>query len=141
VASASHAQEPANASPTLWTGRYTSAPGSIYVFDGGEWAGVTWRGDDAGLGLGEGEVSLHVDDKTSAVIGSADGAIGDVEVQGTLDGDKLTASVLRKDPKDRGLSGVLAATISGDQMRGEMKLSVADARVLREATFTLSRHP
>jgi hypothetical protein len=130
----------ATATPTVatWTGKYTSALGSLYVFDGGEWAGVTWRGDEAGVGLGEGTLTLTVDPTTHGVHGTADGAIGDVVVVGSTAEDTLTASVLRKDPLDRGLTGTLVAKTSGDAMTGSMKLSVANARVIREVTFTLT---
>jgi hypothetical protein len=100
---------------------------------------VTWRGDDAGDGLGEGNLSVTIDRKTGAVHGAADGPIGDTLLVGAMQGETLTASVVRKDPLDRGLTGTAVAKSSGDSVTGTMRLSVANARVVREATFTLAR--
>ncbi len=122
-----------------WSGTYVSTAGSVYVFDAGEYAGVKWRGDEAGAGLGEGPASLTVDRQSGAVHGTAGGPIGDVVLSGSFSGDTLTASVLRKDPLDRGLTGTLIAKKEGDRLVGAMRLSVANARVIREATVTLSR--
>jgi hypothetical protein len=122
-----------------WTGTYVSTAGSLYVFDGGEYAGVWWRGDEAGDGLGEGPVSLTLDRKSGTVRGVAGGPIGDVVLTGALTGDAITASVLRKDPLDRGLTGTAVAKAEGDHLVGTMRLSVANARVIREASLTLTR--
>jgi hypothetical protein len=147
----SAASTPEPRAPTIetWSGKYVSAAGSVYVFDGGEWAGVSWRGDDAGLGLGEGTISLTLDRKAGVILGVAGGAIGDVVISGSLfpeeagspssGGQTITATVGRKDPLDRGLSGTLGAKAEGDKLTGTMRLSAANARVVREASFTLAR--
>ncbi len=123
----------------VWAGTYESEAGSLYVVDGGEWAGVKWRGDDAGLGLGEGTMALTLRRGNRRVTGTGSGAVGDVLFEGTMDGDLLTASVLRKDPLDRGFTGTVVGNVSGDQLVGTMRLSLADARVIRHAKFTLTR--
>jgi hypothetical protein len=123
---------------TTWSGKYTSEPGSLYVFDGGEWASVTWRGDEAGIGLGDGTLTLTVNRETKEVRGTAEGAIGDVVLVGSIADDTVTGSVLRKDPQDRGLTGTLIAKLSGEALSGSMKLSVANARVIREVKFTVT---
>jgi hypothetical protein len=139
--SASPATSAAAAVPSVekWSGTYVSTVGTLYVFDGGEWATVQWRGDEAGLGLGEGTLSLSIDRKSGAVQGVAGGAIGDATLSGTLSGDTLTASVSRKDPLDRGLTGTAVTKASAERMVGTMHLSVANARVIREASVTLHR--
>jgi hypothetical protein len=123
---------------TTWSGKYTSEPGSLYVFDGGEWASVTWRGDEAGIGLGEGTLTLTVNRQTNDVRGTAEGAIGDVVLVGSIADDAVTGSVLRKDPQDRGLTGTLVAKKAGEAISGSMKLSVANARVIREVKFSVT---
>ncbi len=131
----------ADVAPALetWKGRYTTAPGPLYVYDGGEWAGVRWRGDDSGAGLGEGDISLEVNRQSGAVRGTATGAIGEAVLSGDISGDTLMASVLRKDPLDRGFTGTAVLKAEGDKMEGTMKLTVSDARVIREAHVTLTR--
>lgn len=122
-----------------WTGTYVSEVGSFYVFDAGEWAGVTWRGADAGSGLGRGELTLTVERATRRVSGTANGAIGDVVLLGTIDNGTLAASVLRKSPLDGGLAGTAIGEVSRDQIVGTMRLSSGDARLIREARFTVAR--
>jgi hypothetical protein len=129
------------AAPTsveTWTGSYDSQPGSLYVYDGGEWAGVTWRGDEAGTAIGSGTLTLAVNKKSGEVQGTADGAIGSVVLVGSIASDKVTATVARKDPSDRGLTGTLFGTLAGTTLSGSMRLSAPDARVIRDAKFTLS---
>jgi hypothetical protein len=143
--------EPRATTVETWSGKYVSAAGSVYVFDGGEWASVSWRGDDAGLGLGEGTMSVKLDRKAGVIHGVAGGAIGDAVISGALvpeevrspgsRGERIMASVARKDPLDRGLSGTLEATAQGDKLIGTMRLSPANARVVRQASFTLTRDP
>jgi hypothetical protein len=131
---------PATLPDDEWDGSYVSEAGSLYVVDGGEWANVKWRGDDASAGLGRGEVSITVRGAVGRVEGSASGAIGDVVWLGAVDGDTLTASILRKNPSDGGLTGTAVGKVSREQIVGTMRLSLADARVIREAKFTLNRH-
>jgi hypothetical protein len=126
-------------SSETWTGTYDSHPGSIYVVDGGEWAGVRWRGDDASVGLGEGKLSLAMNRTSEEVRGTGEGPIGNVVLSGVVTGGAITLSVSRKDPLDRGLTGTAVAQVSGDKISGTMRLSQADARVIREATLHLVR--
>jgi hypothetical protein len=121
-----------------WTGTYDSKAGSIHVPDGGEWAGFKWRGDDAGDGIGEGSLSLTLDPGSGTVTGAADGVIGPVLLSGTVEEGRVTASVRRKEPSDRGLTGTLVAAQTGDRMEGTMRLSFGDAHLLREVSFRLA---
>jgi hypothetical protein len=139
---ASASGKPAAAAPTgpvAWNGTYSSAPGSMYVYDGGEWKGVHFRGDDASIGLGDGPLTLTVDAKTGIVRGTGTGPIGDVILTGAVTGEELTFSVLRKDTADRGFTGTGSGKLSGDTCEGVMRLSRGDAHVIREAKFTLSK--
>lgn len=135
-ASASAAPAPTS---VRWSGTYTSAPGTFYVRDGGEWKGVHFRGDDAAIALGEGALSFTVDRKTSLLRGAGSGPLGDVVLSGAVTGSEVTFSVLRKDAANRGLTGTGVGTIAGDSLTGTMRLSRGDAHVIREATFTLAK--
>lgn len=130
---------PPRATTVTWTGTYTSTPGSLFVRDGGEWRGVRFRGDDASVGLGEGPLSLTVDTKTGRLTGSGSGPIGDVVLSGAVVGETLTFTVTRKDARDCGLSGTGVGHVDGDSLRGTLRLSQGDARVIREAAFSLAR--
>jgi hypothetical protein len=122
-----------------WRGTYHSAPGSLYVYDGGEWKGVHFRGDDASVALGEGPLSLTVDEKTHVARGALSGPLGEAILTGAVTGDELTFTVLRKDPLDRGLTGTGAGKVSLATTEGTMRLSRSDAHVIREATFSLAK--
>ncbi len=142
AASGTRSEKP-SASPRTtavrWAGTYTSAPGSLYVRDGGEWRGVRFRGDDASAGLGEGPLAMTVDSTTGRLSGTGSGPIGDVILSGTVLGDALAFNVVRKDPTDRGLSGTGVGRVNGESLAGTLRLSQGDARVIREATFSLAK--
>ena len=134
---------PEKAKPVLWTGAYTSSPGSLYVYDGGEWKGVHFRGDDASIGLGEGTLSLTIDPNATALRGTGGGPLGDVILSGALDAKtgELSFTVLRKDTADRGFTGTGVGHVREGTLTGTMRLSRGDAHVIREATFTLKPSP
>lgn len=114
-----------------------SEGGSLYVVDGGEWAGVKWRGDDASAGLGEGNLTITI--RGARVTGTGNGAIGDIVWVGSIEGERLTASIQRKDPLDRGFTGTAVGKASQDHIVGTMRLSGADARLIREVNYSLAR--
>jgi hypothetical protein len=84
-------------------------------------------------------LTLTVDRLGGSVHGVASGPIGDAVLLGTRAGDAITASVSRRDPLDRGFTGTLRLNLSGERLFGTMRLSVSDARLVREASVTLSR--
>jgi hypothetical protein len=129
----------APAGPKTFEGKYTAAAGSLYVPDASDYAGFKFRGEDAATSLGEGTLSLVVDDKTGQVTGTGDGAFGPIVVSGARNGDTVTFSFWRKDPSDQGPTGTGQATVSGDRIEGSLRASPATANVLREAPFTLSK--
>ncbi len=133
----------AKAAPAVWSGSYASKPGPFYVYDGGEWKGVHFRGDDASVGLGDGTLSLTLDPAAPAFHGTGDGALGDVVVTGAFDAKtgEVSFSVTRKDPKDGGFTGTGVGHLAEKTLSGTMRLSRGDAHVIREATFTLAPAP
>jgi hypothetical protein len=140
------AATPKKSAPTTWSGTYTASPGSLYVYDGGEWKGVHFRGDDASIGLGEGPLSFTVDPKTRELRGTASGPLGDVLLTGVVSTDiatdsALSFSVVRKDPADHGLTGIGVAHMGEHTLTGTMRLSRGDAHVIRDVTFTLTPAP
>ena len=119
-----------------WKGSYDATAASLYVPDGGEWAGTKWRGDDAGDGLGAGTVTLTV--LGSHVDGTIDGVLGPAVIDGSFFGDRLSASIRRKDPNDRGFVGVLDGTVKDDKFDGEIHVSsLVNANLLRQAKLEL----
>lgn len=109
------------------------------MYDGGEWKGVRFRGDDASVGLGDGALEWTLDAKSGVLRGTGSGALGDIVLTGALTGEAVTFTVLRKDPKDRGLTGTGAGKIAAGGIAGEMRLSQGDAHVIRVAKFEATR--
>lgn len=119
-------------------GKYTVSAGTMYVPAEKDWASVKFKNDESKL-LGDGDISLAVD-ASGRVTGSSEGGpLGAAVVDGTSDGQTLSATVRRKDPTDDGLTGTLLATITGDKIDGTMKLAEFNAAVVRTATVTATR--
>jgi hypothetical protein len=140
------AAAPKKSAPVTWSGTYQASPGSLYVYDGGEWKGVHFRGDDAATGLGEGPLSLTIDPATRELRGTASGPLGDVILAGVVSRDLATDgaisfSVLRKDPSDHGLTGTGVGHLGASTLTGTMRLSRGDAHVIRDVTFSLTPAP
>ncbi len=122
------------ASRSSWSGHYTAIVGSLTV---PEWTGVRFRGEDASVGLGDGEmnVTIGADDRAS---GSLDGALGATKIEGSLHADDFGATLVPDDLR-QGFSGTAIGSRSGDHIAGTMRLSLPTGNVVREATFTLDR--
>ncbi len=131
---------PSAAAPALpakvgWTGHYESEPGTISVPDGGEWAGVKFRGDDAGVGLGDGALSVTVD-SSGRVSGALEGPLGPLRVTGELAENAFGAALVSSDPA-HGFAGTAVGTRGGDRITGTMHLSLPTGNVVRQASFSL----
>lgn len=139
-ASASASAVVAPAGPRTFKGTYTAKAAPMYVPDGGEYAGVKFRGDDAGDALGEGNLTLTID-KDGIVSGEGSGALGAIVIAGLeRDGD-VTFTVSRKEANDLGPTGTGVATLSDKTIDGTLRVSAYRAQIIREATFKLSAAP
>jgi hypothetical protein len=122
-----------------WAGHYTAGPGTFFVPDGGEWAGVRFRGEDASVGLGDGAMGVLVD-PAGHVQGTLEGPLGALRVTGALDADAFSAALVSSDPA-QGFAGTAVGTVAGGRITGTMRLALPTGNVLREASFTLERKP
>jgi hypothetical protein len=121
-----------------FAGKYVVTAGTMYVPAEKDWASVRFKNDDSKL-LGEGNMTLAVD-PAGRVAGTTEGGpLGAGILDGTSDGQTLTATLRRKDPTDDGLTGTLVATVTGDKVEGTMKLAEFNAAVVRVATFTAAK--
>ena len=127
----------APAAPETWSGRYLAKPGDLYVPEGGEWAGVKFRGEDASVGLGEGGLVFSVD-RDGKLSGTLDGSLGELRVTGQLAAKAFSAALVSSDPA-HGFTGTATGTEEGGRITGVMRLSLPTGNVLREASFTLER--
>jgi hypothetical protein len=120
---------------TSLAGRYRASPGSLYVPDGGEWAAVRFRGDDASVGLGDGEMAVSVD-RAGRAEGSVSGPLGPLRIGGILSSDMFSAALV-PDDGGAGFAGTAVGRKTGDRIEGTMRLSGPRGDVIREAPFTL----
>ena len=125
-------------SPASYTGTYKATAGSLYVPEEKDWKGFRFRGEDAGDGLGDGTLTITIKGD-GRVLGEGDGALGKFTLSGVATETGFSANIYRKDPTDGGFTGFLVGTRKESGLDGSMKLSLAHANVLREATFTAKK--
>jgi hypothetical protein len=121
---------------STWTGTYKSAIGSLYIPP--DWKSVRWSSPDTERGVGDGTLTLEVDPATGGVLGTLEGALGPATVAGVAVDGKLTATIVRKNPSDRGFAGTLVGAIDQERATGTMNLSSGEASAIRAATFSLT---
>jgi len=132
------AKAEAGTAGATFAGKYVVKVGTMYVPAEKDWASVKFKNDDGKL-LGEGDLTLAIDE-AGRVSGTTEGGpIGAGILEGKSDGQTLAATVRRKDVADDGLTGTLVATITGDKLEGTMKLAEFNAAVVRVGTFTATK--
>jgi hypothetical protein len=135
VTGAASASSAPAAAPKTWHGTYKSAAASLDVPSD---FGKTWAHTDRGGGTGDGAITLTIDGASGHATGALEGPLGPALLSGDVVGGTLTAAVRRKDPTDRGFTGMLRATVAADHIDGTMTLASADGSMQRTATATLT---
>lgn len=143
VAAASPSAAPSAAGSTAspvgvartFSGPYKSTAGTMATEP--PFAKRSWTGNEpATAGLGDGKVTLSID-PDGRVSGTLDGALGAGILEGRAAGASVSATLRRKDPSDRGFSGTLSGTVSGEQLTGGLTVSSGQGGLVRTATFSL----
>ena len=98
---------------------------------------MRFRGDDAGVGLGDGTLAVSVD-PSGRVQGTLAGPLGPLRVTGALEGSSFSAALVSSEPSE-GFYGTAAGTLADGGIAGTMRLSLPTGNVLREAPFALER--
>jgi hypothetical protein len=138
-ASAGTTEPLASAAPIAWRGTYKSEAGTLYIPPELK---VSWKPAETSAGLGEGSISISVEQGTGRVRGDLDGPLGPAALTGLAAEGKVTATIARKDPKDRGFAGTMIGTLGIDKGEGTMNVSLPEGGAIRAATFVLaSRGP
>lgn len=122
--------------PAVWAGAYKSAASTLYVPP--DWK-VRWRPLDTADGIGDGALTLSVDASSGLVRGTIEGPLGPAVVDGYVAEGNVSATIVRRDPRDHGFAGVLSGKATAERLEGTMTLSEATGGALRTATFALSR--
>lgn len=136
---ASASARPAGA-PATYEGKYTATPGTLHIpSDNKDYAGVKQAKDDGTKMVGEGTMTLSVDE-SGRVTGSFESgpAQGSV-LDGTIADGNVAGTVRVKNPATDGLHGSLVGKLGGDTIEGTMTLSDHNASVLREAKFSAKK--
>jgi hypothetical protein len=120
--------------PSSWSGHYTATVGSLTIPD---WTGVRFRGEDASVGLGDGAMTVALDERGRAS-GTLDGALGASKIDGALQASDFSATLV-PDDLAKGFTGTAIGTRDGDHIAGTMRLSLPTGNVVREGSFTLDR--
>jgi hypothetical protein len=151
VATPSSAQVEAAASPSASTstssakaasygGKYKLVPASYYIPSTKDYASVKQAKDDPSKHVGEGTISISVDE-TARVSGTIDsGPAAPAIIDGSVVDGEIRGNVRRKDPADDGLTGTLVAKIDGDTVEGTLSLADAPAAVVREGKLSLKKN-
>jgi hypothetical protein len=116
-----------------WQGSYTSVAGAMTLPKD-----VRWRVPETPEGLGVGTLALTVDPASGRVRGTVEGPLGPATLDGMAADGRLTASMARRDPNDRGFIGTLSGDVTDGGVRGTMNVALAEASALRTASFQLA---
>jgi len=102
--------------------------------------GVKWVVPETDAGLGAGTLALSVDHGTGRIRGTVDGPLGPATIDGYADGATMSATMARKDPTDRGFTGILDAREDGGDggVSGTLNVALAEVSAVRTATFHLT---
>ncbi len=143
-ASSAQASQPQRSAPvsdagaaTTFLGTYKSEPAALYIPAAPDWKGVRWAVKETPLGIGEGAITMTIDAATGRVTGAVEGPLGPGVLAGVAREGNLTATIVRKDPSDRGFTGTLMASVKSGHADGTMSVSLAEASAIRQASFAL----
>jgi hypothetical protein len=127
------------ATSAAWSGAYTAKVGAVDPPANAK--EKTWVGDPGSAAVGKGTIELSIMAPRGDVSGVAKGPLGEMIVSGTYDGNELRANLAPNDPKaEDAMTGFLLLTgESTGPLKGTMRVSGRDARVVREASVEVSK--
>lgn len=126
---------------TAFKGAYTAKQGAVRTPEDAP----PFVHPDSKDGLGAGELELTVPAAKGEVVGKASGALGAQLFSGWLEDGQLRGTLQPSQPSDTAANaanamwGVVVATVEGASIKGTIRVSGRDGRVVREATFTLEK--
>jgi hypothetical protein len=146
-ASASAASPVARAAPSAsaapagdqsaWSGTYVAKVGAVEPPKNAN--EKTWTNDPGSAAVGKGAVELTVGERGDTR-GETKGPLGDMTISGTYDGKELRANLAPKEPKgDGAMTGYMTLATEGSAMKGTLRVSNRDAKIVREATVELAK--
>jgi len=136
VASASEA------APSAWSGSYSAKVGAVNPPANAK--EKTWTDDPGSAAVGKGTLDLSIAEPRGETTGETKGPLGEMTIAGLFDGHELRANLRPKNPKaDGAMTGFMVLTAEGspapNTLKGTMRVSSRDARVVREAEVELTK--
>jgi hypothetical protein len=133
---ASSASAGATAQTIAWSGSYTAKVGAVEPPKNAN--EKVWTQDPGSAAIGKGSIDLSVREREAR--GETKGPLGDMTISGLYDGKELRANLLPKEPRSDGaMTGFLLLTTEGEAMKGILRVSGRDARIVREAAVELAK--
>lgn len=124
-----------------WGGSYTAKVGPVAPPENAK--EKTWANDPGSDAVGKGTVQLNVSGPRGETRGELGGPLGDLQVSGFFDGKELRANLMPKDPKaETAMTGFMVLTGEGAPpaaLKGTLRVSGRDARIVREAAVELAK--
>lgn len=135
AASSSSAAEKPKAAPATFKGAYTAKQAEVRTPSDAP-AFIHPESKD---GVGAGELELTLPGGDGAVTGKATGALGAQIFSGWLEGTRLTGTLHPEGDAASAMWGLVEANVEGSTIKGTLRTSNRDGRLVREAPFTLEK--
>ncbi len=90
-------------------------------------------------GVGAGELELTLPGGDGAVTGKGSGALGAQVFSGWLEGNRLTGTLHPEGDAASAMWGLVEGNVEGSTIKGTLRTSNRDGRLVREAPFTLEK--
>jgi hypothetical protein len=141
AAPAASAAKAPGSEATSWAGSYTAKVGAVAPPENAK--EKTWADDPGSAAVGKGTAQLNISGARGDTRGELTGPLGDLQVSGVFDGKELRANLMPKDPKaDTAMTGFMILAAEGappGALKGTLRVSGRDARVVREASVELAK--
>ena len=122
---------------TTWSGTYAAKVGAVEPPANAK--EKTWTADPGSAAVGNGAIDLTVGER-GETRGETKGPLGEMTISGVYDGKELRANLAPKEPKgDGAMTGFMTLSADGAAMKGTMRVSNRDAKIVREATVELAK--
>jgi len=128
-------EEPKTAAPMTLKGSYTAKQAEVRTPEDAP----KFIHPDSKDGVGTGELELTMPAKRGEVTGKASGALGAQVFSGWLDEGRLTGTLHPAEGAAPAMWGLVDANVEGGTVKGTIRASGHDGRVVREAPFTLEK--
>jgi hypothetical protein len=128
------------ASAGSFSGTYTAKVGAVTPPENAK--EKAWAADPGTAAVGQGTIDFSVSGTRGETQGDTKGALGEMTISGVFDGKELRANLIPKDPKaENAMTGFMtltAAAPAAKSLKGILRVSNRDARLVREANVEVS---